>query len=127
MLYAAAQEVDIDQQLGDASKVVFHDTIGWDRETLFFLCADGKAQMSTANCKNSRAEDPQAMVCGNMGAIGHNVLPTWGRKTPSTGGGMWCSQLERYMDTLHPTAAFRTTYCAGCGVSLYVVSRACAM
>ena len=31
-----AQEVDFDQQLWDASKVVFQDTSGLDRETLFF-------------------------------------------------------------------------------------------
>ena len=35
-LYVAAQEVDFDQQLWGASKVVFQDTNGSDRETLFF-------------------------------------------------------------------------------------------
>ena len=62
-LYAAAQEVDFDQQLWDASKVVFQDTSGADRETLFFFCADGKAQILMANCKNFKAEASQAMVC----------------------------------------------------------------
>ena len=63
-LYAAAQEVDFDQQLWDASKAVFQrDMSGSDRETLFFLCADGKAQILMANCKNGKAEAPQASVC----------------------------------------------------------------
>ena len=61
--YAVAQEVDFDQQLLDASKVVFQDSFGDDRETLFFLCADGKAQILMANCKNFKAETSQAMVC----------------------------------------------------------------
>ena len=51
-LYAAAQEVDFDQQLWDASKAVFQDTGGSDRGILFFLCADGKAHLLMANCKN---------------------------------------------------------------------------
>ena len=76
-LYAAAQEVDFDQQVGDASKAVFQHTGASDRETLFFLCADGKAQILMANCKNWKAEAPQALVCW-VGAIGHNVLPTSG-------------------------------------------------
>ena len=35
-LYAAAQEVDFDQQLWDASKAIFQDTGGSDHENLFF-------------------------------------------------------------------------------------------
>ena len=35
-LCAATQEVDFDQQLWDASKVVFQDTSGSDHETFFF-------------------------------------------------------------------------------------------
>ena len=62
-MYAAAQEVDFDQQLWDVSRVVFHDTSGSDRATVFFLYADGKAQILTANCKNWKAEAPQPMVC----------------------------------------------------------------
>ena len=62
-MYAAAQEVDFDQQLWDASKVVFQDTSGADGETLFFLFADGKALILMANCKNFEAEASQAMVC----------------------------------------------------------------
>ena len=61
-LYTAAQEVDFGQQLWDASKVVFQDTSGADQETLFFLCAGGKAQILMANCKNSKAEVSQAMA-----------------------------------------------------------------
>ena len=62
-LYAAAQEVNFDQQLWDAREPVFHDTGGSDRETLFFPCADRKAQILMANCKNRKAEAPQALVC----------------------------------------------------------------
>ena len=62
-LYAAAQEVDFDQQLWDASNVVFQDTSGADRETPFFLYADGKAQILMANCKIFKAEASHAMVC----------------------------------------------------------------
>ena len=62
-LYAAAQEVDFEQQLWDASKVVFQDTSGADQETLFFLYADAKAQILMANCKIFKAEASQAMVC----------------------------------------------------------------
>ena len=66
-MYAAAQEVDFDQQLWGASKVVFQNTSGADQETLFFLCADRKAQILMATCKNFKAEASQAMVywvCG---------------------------------------------------------------
>ena len=58
MLYAATQEMDFDQQLWDASKLVFKVTNSSDRETLFFLCANGKAQILMANCKNWKAEAP---------------------------------------------------------------------
>ena len=62
-LYAAAQEVDCDQQLCYRGKVVLQDTSGADRETLFLLCADGTAQISMANGKFLKAEASQAMVC----------------------------------------------------------------
>ena len=52
-----------DQQLWDASKAVFQDTGGSDCETLFFLCADCKAQILRASCKNWKTEAPQASVC----------------------------------------------------------------
>ena len=41
-LYAAAQEVNFDQHLLDASEIVFKDTHGIDPRTPYFLCADGK-------------------------------------------------------------------------------------
>ena len=72
------QEVDFDQQLWDASKVVFQDTSGADRETLFFLCADGKAQILMANCKNFKAEAPRAMVCWVCGRNGPDCLANFG-------------------------------------------------
>ena len=68
-LYAAAQEVDFDQQLWDASKVVFQAASGADRETLFFLSADGKAQILMASCKNFKAEASRAMVCWVRGRL----------------------------------------------------------
>ena len=95
-LYAAAQEVDFDQQSWDASKVVFQDTSGVDRETLFFLCADGKAQILMANCKKFKAEASQAMVCW---VIGQTALPTSAWKPPLTGGGRLCSPWGPYIDT----------------------------
>ena len=52
MLYAAAREVDFDQQLHDACSALFWDTGGPDWETLFFPLDDGKAQILIANCKN---------------------------------------------------------------------------
>ena len=62
-LYAAAQEVDFEQQLWDASNVVFQDTSRAERETLFFLYAHAKAQILMANCKIFKAEASQAMMC----------------------------------------------------------------
>ena len=44
-LYAAAQEVDFDQQQWGAKGVVFQYTSGADRQTLLFLCADGRAHI----------------------------------------------------------------------------------
>ena len=42
-LYAASQEIDFDDELRKAATVSFKDTGGNDRQSLFFLCADGKA------------------------------------------------------------------------------------
>ena len=86
-LYAAAQEVDFEQQLWDASKVVFQDTSGADRETLFFLCADGKAQILVANCKNFKAEASQAMVCWVCGRNREDCLANFGLE--ATIDGWW--------------------------------------
>ena len=77
-LYAAAQEVDFHQQLWDASKVVFKDTSGADRETLFFHCADGKAQILMAHCKSFKAEAPRAMVCLVCGRNRQDCLANFG-------------------------------------------------
>ena len=86
-MYAAAQEVDFDQQLWDASKVVFQDTFGADRETLFFLCANGKAQILMANCKNFKAEASQAMVCWVCGRNRADCLANFGLE--ATIDGWW--------------------------------------
>ena len=75
-LYAVAQEVDFDQQLLDARKVVLQDTTGADR-TKFFVCVDGKAQFLMANCKNSNADPPPASVCWFVGAIGLVGCQLW--------------------------------------------------
>ena len=78
MLYAVAQEVDFDQQLWHASKAVFQDTGSSDCETLFFLCANGKAQNLIANCKNWKAEAPQASVCWVCGCNRAQCLAHFG-------------------------------------------------
>ena len=62
-LYAASQEIDLDDELRKAATVGFKDTGGNDRQSLFFLCADGKAQVLMAGCQNWKAESPGATVC----------------------------------------------------------------
>ena len=62
-LYAASQEIDFDDELRKAATVSFKDTAGNDRQSLFFLCADGKAQVFMAGCQNWKAESPGATVC----------------------------------------------------------------
>ena len=62
-LYAASQEIDFDDELRKAATVSFKDTAGNDRQSLFFLCADGKAQVLMAGCQNWKAESPGATVC----------------------------------------------------------------
>ena len=62
-LYAASQEIDFDDDLRKAATVSFKDTVGNDRQSLFFLCADGKAQVLMAGCQNWKAESPGATVC----------------------------------------------------------------
>ena len=78
MLYAAAKEVDFHQQLWGTSKAVLQDTGGFDRETLFFLFADGKAQILMANCQNWKAEAPQASVCWVCGCNRAQCLANFG-------------------------------------------------
>ena len=122
LLYAAAQEVDFDQQLWDASKAVFQDAGGSDREKPFFLCADGKAQILMANCKNWKAEAPQASVCWVCGCNRAQCLANFGLEDTIDG---WWDNAPNWsdIDTLQPTAAFRTTGCTGvlrvtiCGIS----------
>ena len=62
-LYAASQEIDFDDEWRKAATVIFKDTGGNDRQSLFFLCADGKAQVLMAGCQNWKAESPGAAVC----------------------------------------------------------------
>ena len=42
-LYAASQEIDFNDELRKVATVSFKDAEGNDRQSLFFLCADGKA------------------------------------------------------------------------------------
>ena len=62
-IVCGCQVVDFDQQLSNARTVVFQDTAAADWETMLFLRANGKPQISLANCKNWKAEAPQALVC----------------------------------------------------------------
>ena len=62
-LYAASQEIDFDDELRKAATVSFKDTAGNDTQSLFFLCADGKAQVLMAGCQNWKVESPGATVC----------------------------------------------------------------
>ena len=62
-LYAASQRIDFDDELRKAATVSFEDTGGNDRQSLFFLCADGKAQVLMAGYQNWKAESPGATVC----------------------------------------------------------------
>ena len=103
-LYAATREVDFDQQLWDASKLVFQDTSGADRETLFFLCADGKAQILMANCKNFKAGASQAMVCWVCGHNRADCLANFGLE--ATIDGWWevvlpMGAIYRHIPTKH--------------------------
>ena len=62
-LYPGPQEIDFDDELRKSATVSFKDTGGNDRQSLFFLCADGKAQVLMAGCQNWKAESPGATVC----------------------------------------------------------------
>ena len=110
-LYAAAQEVDLDQQLWDASAAVFQDTGGLDGGTLCFLCADGKAQVLIANCRNWRAEAPRASVCWVCRCNTAQCLTNFGLK--DTIDGWWESVLP--MEAIYRNIAaghrIRTTGC----------------
>ena len=60
--YAASQEKDFDDELRKAATVSFKDAGGNDRQSLFFLCADWKAQVLMAGYQNWKAESPGANV-----------------------------------------------------------------
>ena len=62
-LCAASQETDFNDELRKAATASFKDTEGNDRQFLFFLCADGKAQLLMAGCRDWKAESPGATVC----------------------------------------------------------------
>ena len=64
-LYAASQEIDFDDELRKAATVGFKDTVGNDRQALFCLGAEGKAEVLMAGCQNWKAESPDATVVGS--------------------------------------------------------------
>ena len=86
-MYAVAQELDFNEQLWDTSKVVFKDTSGANQDTLFFLCAFGKAHILMANRKNWKPEAPQAWVCWVCGRNRADCLANFGLE--STIDGWW--------------------------------------
>ena len=61
-LYAACQENDFDDELRKAATVSFKDTGGNDKQSLFFLCADRKAEVLMARCQNWK-ENPLVPPC----------------------------------------------------------------
>ena len=62
-LYAASQDINFDDKLCKATTVNFRDKGGNDRQSLFFLCADRKAQVLMGGCQNGKAESLGATVC----------------------------------------------------------------
>ena len=84
-LYAASQEIDFDDELCKAATVSFKDTAGNDRQSLFFLCADGKAQVLMAGCQNCKAESPDATVCWVCMRNRALCLATFGRASAIDG------------------------------------------
>ena len=62
-LYAASQEIDFDDELRKAATVSFKDRGGNDRQSLFFLCADGKAKVLMVGFQNWKVESPGTTVC----------------------------------------------------------------
>ena len=61
----ASQEIDFDDALRKAATVIFQDMGRNGRQSLFFLCADGKAQVLMAGCQNWKAQSPGATVVGS--------------------------------------------------------------
>ena len=51
-LYAASQEIAFVAELRKAATASFKDTEPNDRQSLFFLCADGKAEVLMSGCQN---------------------------------------------------------------------------
>ena len=83
----ASQKIDFDDELRKAANVSFRDTGGNNRQSLFFLCADGKAQVLMAGCQNWKAESPGATVCWVCMRNRAGCLATFG--TASAIDGNW--------------------------------------
>ena len=79
-IYALAQEVDFHQELVDPKKVTTVDTVEATRQPLFFLCADGKAQILPSGCNNWKAESPLVIVCWVCGFNRADFLANFGTK-----------------------------------------------
>ena len=69
-----------DHELIDASKFTTVDATWATRQPLFFLCADGKAQILLSGGKNWNAESPQAIVCWVCGRNRADCLANFGTK-----------------------------------------------
>ena len=79
-IYALARAGVFDHHLVDASKVTIVDSGGATRQALFFLCADGKAQILLSGCKNKKAEFPNRIVCWAFGRNRAYCLANLGTK-----------------------------------------------
>ena len=62
-LDAAPQEMDFDDELRKGATVSCKDTEGNDRQSLFFLHEDGKAQLLMAGYQNWKAKSHSVTVC----------------------------------------------------------------
>ena len=76
---------------------------------LFFLCADGKAQIVMANCKNWKGEAPQASVCWVCGCNRAQCLANFGLE--DTIDGWW--------DVVLPIGAICRHIAADCRIPDY--------
>ena len=86
-LYAAFEKIDFDDKFRKAATVGCKDTEGNDGQSLFSLCADGKAQVLMAGCQNWNAESRGATVCWRCMRNRAVCLATFG--TASVIDGNW--------------------------------------
>ena len=84
--------MDLDQEVVDASKVNTVETGGATQQPLFFLCADGKAQILPIGCTNWNAKPPHTIVCWVCGRNRAGCQANFGTK-------------QRMRDSNHPIGA----------------------